>query len=276
MGAEIVLVDNASTDDTQDVVKEWAANASVPLRLVYEACAGLSAARNCGISVACGELVVFTDDDCRLSPTYVAELLRYDAADGDELVMRSGSVVLGSPDDLPITIKPVAAKRRWKKPMSLLDEAQLLGGALIGCNMVMRRIVPERLGRFDEDFGAGTVRPAGEDTDYFYRAYLSGITLEIVPDLIVHHFHGRRTLEERTKLLRNYAIGNGALSFKYLFIYPRFSRHLLWAAKSAVKSALHSNKQGAWISPFDNFFYMLVGVYRYTWKMLARRFGVSG
>ena len=100
-----------------------------------------------------GDLVAFTDDDCRVSVEYVCDLLRHDAADGNDLVMRSGSVVLGDPRDLPLTIKPVAQAFRWKAPMPLENEAQLLGGALIGCNMAMRRDVLERIGFFDKNLG---------------------------------------------------------------------------------------------------------------------------
>ena len=261
--AEIIVVDNGSTDATAAVIGSWTEKAPARVCHVFEPRPGLSAARNAGIRSACGHLVAFTDDDCRVSLEYVSDLLRHDAADGDDLVMRSGSVVLGDPQDLPLTIKPVAQSFRWKVPMSLENEAQLLGGALIGCNVAMRRAVLERVGYFDEKLGAGTACHAAEDTDYFYRAYLTGIALEMVPDMLVAHFHGRRQISERHKLLRNYAIGNGALCFKYLFIYPRFARHLLWAAKSVVYEILDWPKDAkSWIS-FDRFRFMLKGAFLY-------------
>lgn len=53
----------------------------------------------------------------------------------------------------------------------------------------------------------------------------------MVPDMIVEHHHGRRSPADAVKLRRNYAVGNGALCAKYLFIYPNFSRHLVWDFK---------------------------------------------
>ncbi len=231
---EVVVVDNDSTDDTFLVVTNWAKQHNVPLRLVTEIKPGLSAARNCGIRTATGELMVFTDDDCCMRSTYISDLLTHDAAD-TELTMRSGSVVLGNPLDLPLTIRKVPESLRWKKPLDIRGEGSLLGG-LIGCNMAMRREVLDRVGFFDENLGAGTACPAGEDTDFFYRAYLAGIALEMVPDMIVEHHHGRRLPADAIKLRRNYAVGNGALCAKYLFLYPNFSRHLVWDFKRCLRA----------------------------------------
>lgn len=274
--SEIVLVDNGSTDVTAETVEKWRRAGPVKVNYVYEKRLGLSKARNAGIRVAKGAILVFTDDDCRLSLSYAGEVLRFDVEDGDELVMRSGSVVLGDPGDLPITIKPNMVRKRWKKPMAIDDEGQLLGGALIGCNLAMRRVVVDRLGLFDESLGAGTECPAGEDTDYFYRAYLAGVGLECVPGMAVHHFHGRREIADRDKLLRNYALGNGALSFKYLFIYPRFARHLIWAGRGFLRSLFWGERGELWISACDNFRFMLLGAWRYGLGCLERRIRSAG
>jgi GT2 family glycosyltransferase len=56
---------------------------------------------------------------------------------------------------------------------------------------------------FDERFGAGTNIPAGEDTDYIYRAYLADVTIEYVPDMAVFHHHGRKSVTQAINLFRN-------------------------------------------------------------------------
>ncbi len=58
---EIVIVDNRSTDRTRAVVDEW--RTRLPLRYVYEAESGLSAARNRAMAEAQSEWILFTDDD---------------------------------------------------------------------------------------------------------------------------------------------------------------------------------------------------------------------
>lgn len=237
--AEIVVVDNNSTDNTVELVTAWKASCPYPVQLVVETKKGCSAARNRGVAISTGELLVFTDHDCQLTPNYISDLLRYDAAD-TELVMRGGSVVLGDPADLPLTIKKVSHTLSWKRPMDVAGEGTLLG-SLIGCNMAMRRAVVDKIGPFDEKMGPGTGCPAGEDTDYYYRAYLAGILLEMVPDMVIEHHHGRRNKGDTGKLLGNYAMGNGALCLKYLFIYPNFSRHFLWDVKKFLISLFKPN-----------------------------------
>jgi len=61
---EVVVIDNASTDDSADVAQEcWPANHPAPLRVVTETQAGLSHARIRGIAEARHEIVSFIDDD---------------------------------------------------------------------------------------------------------------------------------------------------------------------------------------------------------------------
>ena len=238
---EIIVVDNRSNDNTAQIIKQWASTAPIPTKYIYESKSGVSFARNAGLNAASGDIFVLTDDDCQLSPTYISEIASYFSKDTD-LVMRSGSVVLGDKTDLPITIKLVDQKRQWKKPMSLKEEGELLGGALIGCNISMKRETAMKTGYFDELLGPGTPCLAAEDTDFFYRAYLNGVTLETVPDLLIYHFHGRKTQDSADKLLKNYAIGNGALIIKYLFIYPHFSKHFYWSIKDLLKRKIIRTK----------------------------------
>jgi GT2 family glycosyltransferase len=231
--AEIVVVDNASDDDTSAVVETWSKTCGFPVRLLFEPRKGLSNARNCGILAAQGRLLAFTDDDCRLSGDYVKDLIRHDAND-TELVFRGGCVKLGDPADLPLSIKsnPSVVRRSLERNSARHEH---IGDTLIGCNMTMRREVTQRLGLFDVRFGAGSRIPGGEETDYIYRAYLAGIAIEYVPDMTVYHFHGRREIAEGNALVRNYAIGTGALYAKYLFTHLNICRPFYWDLKKAIK-----------------------------------------
>src|SRR5207244_667468 len=68
-GADVLVVDNASTDDTPAVL---AALAAPDLRVVCEPRLGLSAARNRGLAEARGEVAVFLDDDALPHPGWLA------------------------------------------------------------------------------------------------------------------------------------------------------------------------------------------------------------
>ena len=69
---ELVVVDNGSTDSTYATVETWAKDLppELPVRLVREPRAGLSIARNTGVANARGDIILFTDDDCRLESDY--------------------------------------------------------------------------------------------------------------------------------------------------------------------------------------------------------------
>ena len=240
LDAEIVVVDNGSKDDTSALVKAWAGTCPVPVRLLFEPKPGLSLAQNRALRTAQGELFAFTDDDCRLTKEYVSQLLQHDMADGDELVLRGGRIELGDPTDLPLTIKTTAAPTRFKRhsPAPNFTTHDRIIGQISGCNMAMRRAVVERLGPFDERFGPGAVITSGADADYVLRAYISGITIEYVPDMAVFHHHGRKQKLAGYKVMRGYAVGAGALYAKYIFKHPHLCRPFLWDMKAAIREVL--------------------------------------
>src|SRR5215472_6665284 len=65
---EILVVDNNSSDQTHDVVKEFCQRYPDRFRYVFEAQQGLSHARNRGISESRGDALVFLDDDVTIAP----------------------------------------------------------------------------------------------------------------------------------------------------------------------------------------------------------------
>jgi FkbM family methyltransferase len=226
---EVVVVDNGSTDHTSAVIDRWAQARPFPVRQVIETRPGLAAARNAGCRAATGAIVVFTDDDCTLNPDYLDVLSRYFAKDS-EPVIRGGRVELGDPDDLPFSILLRDERKQ-------LGKAAHPGGFIIGANMVIPRPVIEKIGLFDERFGAGAVFKAGEETDLIYRAVSAGVPVEYVPDLRVQHFHGRKDRTGLAQLSYGYCVGHGAMYAKHLGD-RKLLRHLYWEIKTFVRKTI--------------------------------------
>lgn len=67
--AEIVVVDDGSTDDTGAVAEAWAAGQGAPVRVVRQPNAGVAAARNRGIREARSAWIAFLDSDDIYEPT---------------------------------------------------------------------------------------------------------------------------------------------------------------------------------------------------------------
>ena len=232
--AEIIVVDNASSDNTSHVVKQWADANKVPVQFLYEAKKGLSAARNCALRAATGDIIAFTDDDCRPAATYVSYLLAHYAED-TEPILRGGRVELGNKLDLPLTIKTDNERVDYKHPTHPC-------GFIHGANMTMSRGVFEKLGFFDERLGAGTSFP-GEDCDYTICAVAAGIRVQYVPDMTVYHFHGRRGKKEAQTLFAGYMRANGALYVKHLRSSPLLVHHLWWDIKQWSRE-IRENDEG--------------------------------
>lgn len=67
---EVIVVDDGSTDDTEQVVSQWP-----DVRYIRQENAGVSKARNAGIEAASGDLLAFLDADDLWTPDHLALLL---------------------------------------------------------------------------------------------------------------------------------------------------------------------------------------------------------
>ena len=63
---EVIVVDDGSEADAPVSIRDW--GLSYPLTLVRQSHAGVSAARNRGIKISAGSVLVFVDADCKLHP----------------------------------------------------------------------------------------------------------------------------------------------------------------------------------------------------------------
>ena len=203
---ELVVVNNGSSDDTANVVAEFARNAPFHVRIVNEPVAGLSHARNAGLRVARGEIVVFTDDDCYVRPDFVDQYRVI--FENQSLGFAGGRILLHDRTDYPVTMIESDAEQRF----SLGTPVPC--GILQGANMALRRRALDAVGGFDVRLGSGTEFLA-DDWDIQTRIAALGWTGGYFPGPTVSHHHGRKR-EHARRLIRGYNMGSGAVSLKLL------------------------------------------------------------
>ena len=69
---EVVVVDDGSNEAAPEAIRQWVR--CLPLTIVRQPHAGISAARNHGITISKGSALLFVDADCRLQPDCLAVL----------------------------------------------------------------------------------------------------------------------------------------------------------------------------------------------------------
>lgn len=235
---ELLVVDNASSDDTRAVVLDFAAGAHFRTRYVLETVKGLSQARNRGLGESSGELILFTDDDCLVDENWISNAVSLFS--GDMVKVVGGRVDLHNRDHLPHSIKesPVA---------ETLSSCSLVLGFIHGANMAFGREVVRRIGVFDVRFGAGTGLQSAEDSEYVYRACRNGIPVLYDPSLRVSHDHGRSGAGDHFAIMRGYSVGLGAVLMKYA-VKGDFGlvRTAYWDLKSALRGWRADRRQWRW------------------------------
>jgi glycosyltransferase involved in cell wall biosynthesis len=208
--SELVVVDNASTDSTQDVLAELCA--SIPdLLVVVEPTPGLSRARNTGVSRSTGEIVLFLDDDAVPQPGWVEQHLspyRNDAA-GDVAAVGGRIELL-----FEVEARPAWLSSRFDAMLGaydLGDEERPYDDGLStppGGNMSFRRAALDDVGAFDPSLGRlGDVLAAGEEFELMHRMFRRGWRAVYNPRALVLHVVPPERLRPRyfrSRLLENW------------------------------------------------------------------------
>jgi glycosyltransferase involved in cell wall biosynthesis len=228
---ELIIVDNAATDDTAAVIQKFKAETPMTVVAAFEAKPGLGRARNRGLSVARGDIVGFTDDDCYPAPDYIDGIL--EIFDDREIGYAGGRIKLFNPRHWPLSILD-EDETRIIEPFTYIDGPEM---KILGANMAFRRAVLMQIDGFDDAFGSGGPFLC-DDVDAFARASLAGWKGGYFPGPTVLHDHGRD--EEAARLLtRSYAMARGAYFAKFILrrnSAPLYSKE--WILRSARECLL--------------------------------------
>jgi len=175
---EIIVVDDASSDHTPDVVREF------PVCLIsLEKNRQASYCRNLAARKASGEILAFIDSDCQATPSWLRELL---PPFQDPSLGAVGGLV-----DSGFNIK---ALDRYEKVKSSLIMGKRFKRTrkndrffyVPSCNLLVKKEIFFNLDGFNEDL------TVGEDVDFCWRMQEAGHFLEYQPLGTVYHKHRNR------------------------------------------------------------------------------------
>lgn len=162
---ELILVNNASTDNTQAVLEAIKLSHPDKIKVLFEAKRGAPAARNCGLRVAKGEWVQFLDADDELLPEKLEGQYKVAQSKDPVVVVSPCRIREVKQDQIVENTRPVCQKDVWQA----LIASQL---GITSANLWRRQDLLE-VGGWDEDL------VASQEYDLLFRLLKMGARVEL-------------------------------------------------------------------------------------------------
>ena len=273
---ELLVVDNNSSDGTQDVLKQLAAEPGTPLHFVCESQQGIVPARNRLLAEAQGaQFLLMLDDDELPLPGWLQNGLTALRDGGFDCV--GGRVrVKFDPEARPRWLGPellgfLAEVDHGGQPFTIADDSTPIWTANVGYRLSLFEAglqFDARYSRVGKDVGGG------EDVAMFASLLGMGCRIGYVPDMVVEHFVEAWRLRRRYFLHLHYTSGLRAglyatevsgrtLLGAPLYLYPQ-------AARQAWRTLLAATRdERRWLRQAMNFTYAcgrIVGTVRASWS----------
>ena len=199
------------------MVEAFKATSGVPTVYVFEGRQGKSFAVNTGVDIAHGNLLAFTDDDCRPEPTWVQDVV--------DCFQRWGADGLGG-RILPEWSSPppawLATDRHLWTSLAILDDRTVRrvelgpwqrehGFRVWGANMAFRRSAFETAGGFDTRVGPrGKKKCSHEDIEFVRKIVETGKVVVYDPAPTVRHWVGPERLRKSFFRRHSFYYGEGS------------------------------------------------------------------
>jgi glycosyltransferase involved in cell wall biosynthesis len=176
---EIIVSDDGSPDDTQQVTESFAGKGEHHIRYLYQPNRGANAARNNAIRQARGRLLLFINDDTIAAPRMLEEHCRMHGAHTGEQVSVLGKVTYapGLPPNLFARLHLDADYGLWEGKESLDWRA------FYTCNVSVKKAFLEKYGVFEEGIRYH------EDVELSERLRHHGLEVLYAPEALGYHYH---------------------------------------------------------------------------------------
>lgn len=231
--SELIVVDQSDGTATRDAL---ATLREPRLRYFHSELRGCSNGRNMGVDLARGDVIAFTDDDCRVAPDWaerLAQVFRRDPA---------AAVVCGTVH-VPEELWTRGSASSFEPKTSVWQGS--FGDWGITANLSVRRQVLDRVGCFDPMLGVGGPLKSGGEPDLLFRVFRAGLKVVNAPEVVVEHLGVRAPGEASRALWRSYGLGTGAAIFKHVRLGDPLGIRLylqwlwacgLWSAGTLLRS----------------------------------------
>jgi GT2 family glycosyltransferase len=220
--AEVIVVDNASKDDSCLMIKEL-----FPEIVLIEnkENLGFSKGNNIGVTQAKGEYICILNPDTVVPEDIFDKLIAFSKTKeklgivGCKLINGSGAFLPESKRNIPYV--KAAVKKLLGNPEDYYAEEineNETGevDVLVGAFMLLKRDVYNKIGGFDEDYFM-----YGEDIDISYKALKAGYSNYYFGETKIIHFKGESTLRDKNYAKRFY----GAMQ---IFYKKHFTKNILF------------------------------------------------
>jgi len=167
----------------------------------------VSAARNTLVIPEGTEWIFFCDDDGYPCDDYSEKLKKIISKNPSHDILAGSIVREDNKEFYTLRHKKGGSLKHFRNTKNLM-----------GSNFVIKAKVFDELGRFDENFGAGSRWGSSEETDFCWKAYFAGKSMEYFPELIVYHVPPfNESIKKGFYKAFKYGVGKGALVSKWLF-----------------------------------------------------------
>lgn len=234
---ECIVVDDASNDSTEQVVREFEDNRLIYLR--HETSLHASAARNSGIKKARGEFLAFLDDDDEWLPQKLEKQLGLITSSSEQVGLVYCWLDCYEEEQLVSQRHPKLRGNIFKHTL----DRQPIGNS---STLLVRRAVIETVGGFDESL------PRGNDGD-FIRRICRDYEVDFVPKVLVKVYIGHkyeRITSVDEKGLRNAIKGH---SVKLIKFKEQLEKYPKQAASIHATIAYYHALLGEWKNCFKHF-----------------------
>ena len=236
--SEIIVIDNNSSDDSCQMVKDLFPKITI---IENKENVGFSKANNQAVKIAKGEYVCILNPDTAVAEdTFIKTLKHIESiknigALGVYLMDGTGSFLPESKRNLPTPkvslLKLIGLKKNYyANHIKRNDQGEI--SVLVGAFMLVKRAIYNEVGGFDEDYFM-----YGEDIDFSYKITKAGYENHYLGSASILHYKGESTKKNAVYLDRFY----GAM---LIFYKKHFYTNLVFNAivKIGVSIAKKTNK----------------------------------